>query len=72
MTVAVVTDSTPYLPPHLIERWGIREVALYVGWGGELRPEYEYSDLDIFCPESWHETPPSPQRDALWDREQDG
>jgi DegV family protein with EDD domain len=48
VTVAVVTDSTPYLPPHLVERWGIREVALYVGWDGQLRPEFEYADLDIF------------------------
>ena len=46
--VAVVTDSTPYLPPHLIERWGIRQVSLYVGWNGELRPEHEYDDLDAF------------------------
>jgi DegV family protein with EDD domain len=48
VTVAVVTDSTPYLPPHLVERWGIREVALYVGWDGKLRPEFEYADLDLF------------------------
>jgi DegV family protein with EDD domain len=46
--VAVVTDSTPYLPPHLIERWGIRQVSLYVGWNGDLRPEHEYDDLDAF------------------------
>jgi hypothetical protein len=30
-----------------------------------------YSDLDIFRPGSWYETPPHPQRDALWDREHD-
>jgi len=46
--VAVVTDSTPYLPPHLIERWRIRQVSLYVGWEGDLRPEHEYTDLDAF------------------------
>ncbi len=46
--VAVVTDSTPYLPPALIERWAIRQVSLYVGWEGELRPEREYTDLDAF------------------------
>ena len=39
MSVAVVTDSTPYLPPHLVERWGVRQVSLYVGWDGDLRPE---------------------------------
>ena len=30
--VAVVTDSTTYLPHELIERWGIRAGSLYVGW----------------------------------------
>ncbi len=45
--VAVVTDSTPYLPPSLIERWGVEQVSLYVGWGDELLPEREY-DLDAF------------------------
>ena len=46
--VAVVTDSTPYLPRELIERWGIHQVSLYVGWDGDLRPEDEYDDLDAF------------------------
>jgi DegV family protein with EDD domain len=48
MSVAVVTDSTPYLPQELLERWGIRQVSLYVGWDGELRPENEYDDLGAF------------------------
>ena len=48
MSVAVVTDSTPYLPPPLLERWGIPQVSLYVGWGGDLRPEREYEDLEAF------------------------
>ncbi len=46
--VAVVTDTTPYLPQELVQRWGIREVSLYVGWDGDLRPEDEYRDLDDF------------------------
>jgi DegV family protein with EDD domain len=46
--VAVVTDSTPYLPQSLIERWGISQVSLYVGWESDLRPEHEYRDLDAF------------------------
>lgn len=46
--VAVVTDSTPYLPRPMLERWGIPQVSLYVGWGGDLRPEREYEDLDAF------------------------
>jgi DegV family protein with EDD domain len=47
MSVAVVTDSTTYLPADLIERWGIEQVSLYVGWAGDHRPEQEY-DLDEF------------------------
>jgi len=43
-----VTDSTCYLPAHLIERWQIGQVSLYVGWEGKLRPEHEYEDLDAF------------------------
>ena len=43
----MVTDSTPYLPRGLVDGWGIREVSLYVGWDGDLRPEHEY-DLDAF------------------------
>jgi DegV family protein with EDD domain len=46
--VAVITDSTPYLPAALIERWKIHEVSLYVGWAGQLRPECDYTDLDAF------------------------
>jgi DegV family protein with EDD domain len=46
--VAVVTDSTSYLPGQLIDRWHIHQVSLYVGWDGELRPEHEYSDLEDF------------------------
>jgi DegV family protein with EDD domain len=43
-----VTDSTPYLPPRLLERWGISQVSLHVGWDGDLRPESEYEDIDGF------------------------
>jgi DegV family protein with EDD domain len=46
-SVAVVTDSTTYLPPSLIERWGIEQVSLYVGWGDERLPEQDY-ELDAF------------------------
>jgi DegV family protein with EDD domain len=48
MRVCVVTDSTTYLPQQLIDRWRIERVSLYVGWGGDLRPEPEYTDLDAF------------------------
>ncbi len=46
--VAIVTDSTPYLPLEVIERYSIAQVSLYVGWAGQLRPEHEYADLDSF------------------------
>jgi len=46
--VAVVTDTTAYLPPALIELYDIAQVSLYVGWDGDLRPESEYTDLDAF------------------------
>jgi DegV family protein with EDD domain len=46
--LAIVTDSTPYLPRALIERSQIHEVSLYVGWGGELVRESTYTDLDAF------------------------
>jgi len=46
--VAVVTDSSSYLPRTLVERLAISEVSLYVGWDGDLRPEHQYSDLDGF------------------------
>jgi DegV family protein with EDD domain len=57
--VAVVTDSTPYVPPSVIERWGIRQVSLYVGWDGDLRPEHEYRDLDAFY-RRLHDSPTVP------------
>jgi DegV family protein with EDD domain len=57
--VAVVTDSTPYLPRSLIERWAIRQVSLYVGWDGDLRAEDEYSDLDAFY-QRLHDSPRLP------------
>src|SRR5213592_1333399 len=46
--VAVVTDTTSYLPASLVERWGVHQVSLYVGWNGDLRPERDYDDLDAF------------------------
>jgi DegV family protein with EDD domain len=46
--VAVVTDSTTYLPAELFAAHGIEQVSLYVGWSGELIPESDYTDLDAF------------------------
>lgn len=45
--VAVVTDSTPYVPAEMLRASGVRQVDLYVGWGGERKAESSY-DLDDF------------------------
>jgi DegV family protein with EDD domain len=45
---AIVADTTGYLPPELIDRYGIVLVSLYVGLGDEHRPETEISDYDAF------------------------
>ena len=41
-SVAIVSDSTHYLPRRLVEEHGIREVSLYVGWG-----EHSERELDM-------------------------
>lgn len=48
MSVAVVTDTTTYVPDALLDRLGVAQVSLYVGWDGDLRPEREYVDLNAF------------------------
>ena len=50
--VSVVTDSTSYLPPELIERYGIHVVPLYVVFGGDRPvPEVEITDHPAFFDE---------------------
>jgi DegV family protein with EDD domain len=50
--LAVVTDSTSYLPPELIERNGIEVVPLYVVFGGDRTvPEVEITDYPAFFEE---------------------
>ena len=56
---AIVTDSTPYLPQALIDRWRIQQVSLYVGWDGDLRRESDYEDLDAFYAQL-HDSPRLP------------
>ncbi len=46
--VAVVTDTTAYLPAGLIRRHGVGLVSLYVGWEGHAERESEIADLDAF------------------------
>src|SRR5919199_3537224 len=49
--VAVVTDSTHYLPADVVQRHGIQEVSLYVGFKGEVRREADITDFDAFYEE---------------------
>ena len=48
MSVAVVTDSTTYVPAEMLDALDVRRVDLYVGWDGDMRPESSWSDLDAF------------------------
>jgi fatty acid kinase fatty acid binding subunit len=46
--VAVVTDTTQYLPTEVIERHGIKLVSLYVNWDGRTDRESDLADYDAF------------------------
>ena len=50
--VAVVTDSTAYLPPELVEQHGIEIVPLYIVFGGDRTVhETEITDYPAFFEE---------------------
>jgi DegV family protein with EDD domain len=46
--VAIVTDSTHYLPRALADSEAIHQVSLYVGWGDERERETELESFDAF------------------------
>ena len=46
--VAVVTDTTSYVPDELLDGLGVVRIPLYVGWDGDLRRESDYKDLADF------------------------
>jgi DegV family protein with EDD domain len=46
--VAVVTDTTQYLPSEVIERHGISLVSLYVNWNGRTDRESDLPDYDAY------------------------
>jgi DegV family protein with EDD domain len=46
--VAVVTDTTQYLPDEVLARHDIRLVSLYVGWDGHTGRESDLGDYDAF------------------------
>jgi DegV family protein with EDD domain len=50
-SVAVVTDSTHYLPRDVVERHGLHEVSLYLNWQGKMRRESEIRDYGAFYEE---------------------
>jgi DegV family protein with EDD domain len=47
-SVAVVTDTTHYLPRALANSQDIHQVSLYVGWGGEPERELDMENFDSF------------------------
>lgn len=47
-SVAVVSDTTNYLPRELADREGIHQVSLYFGWQGERLRESELDGFDAF------------------------
>src|SRR4029079_13454752 len=46
--IAVVTDTTQYLPREVIERHGLHLVSLYVNWDGRTDRESDLVDYDTF------------------------
>ena len=48
MAVAVVSDSTHYIPREVIERHGIQTVSLYVTWDGRTDREADIADVGEF------------------------
>ncbi|HTA15907.1 MAG TPA: DegV family protein, partial [Solirubrobacteraceae bacterium] len=46
--VAIVTDTTCYLPRELADSEGIQQVSLYVGWQGQPQRESELHSFDAF------------------------
>jgi DegV family protein with EDD domain len=46
--VAIVTDTTQYLPAEVVERHGLHLVSLYVNWDGRTDRESDLPDYDAF------------------------
>ena len=46
--IAVVTDTTQYLPREVIERHGLHLVSLYVIWAGRTDRESDLADYDAY------------------------
>jgi DegV family protein with EDD domain len=48
MPVAIVTDTTHYLPSEIVERHAIGLVSLYVSWNGRTDREADIADYDAY------------------------
>lgn len=48
MPVAIVTDTTHYMPAETVQAAGVHEVSLYVNHGGELERESEMHGFEAF------------------------
>ncbi len=46
--VAVVTDTTHYLPQEVVDRHGLSLVSLYVNWDGRTDRERDMPGYDAF------------------------
>jgi DegV family protein with EDD domain len=46
--VAIVTDTTHYLPRELVDRHGVHQVSLYLSFGSSSQRESEITDYDDF------------------------
>jgi DegV family protein with EDD domain len=46
--IAIVCDTTSYLPQGLLNELGVQQVSLYVSLGGDQRPELEIGDYGAF------------------------
>src|SRR3954451_4748121 len=49
--VALVIDSTHYLPRDVVERHELHEVSLYLNWNGSTQRESDITDYDAFYDE---------------------
>jgi DegV family protein with EDD domain len=47
-SVAIVTDTTQYLPREVIQRHGLHLVSLYVNWDGRVDRESDLADYDAY------------------------
>src|SRR5438046_10757283 len=67
--VAVVTDTTGYLPGELVRAHGIHLVSLYVNFGGERTVrEADITDYEAFYEELRHSDPlPTTSQPAVGD-----